>query len=157
MAILVCYTCPPTADLSSVFLPKSRKSPRSCHGKGDASQRLRHLLWEVSQPLSLVCHWADPPLIRSLLFSGVTPAAPEQPPSTRPNCFQYKWSFTGCWNMYEIQARLLGSSRQKSGMGAQCKVSTSLLQARQKSRSACKPQFRKPGYSGFLQSKHICC
>lgn len=149
VAILVCYTCPPTAELSSIFLPKNQKSPRSCHGKGDASQRL--------QPLSLVCHWADPLLIRTLLFSSVTPAAPEQPPSTRPKCFQYIWSFTECWNMYEIQARLLGSSRQKSGMGTQCKVSTSLLQARQKSHSACKPQFRKPGYLGFLQSKHICC
>lgn len=83
MAILVRHACPKTADLSSISLPNKWKSPGSYHGKGDASQRLCQLLGEVSQPLALVCHWADLPLIRSLLLGGVTPAAWQQSPSNQ--------------------------------------------------------------------------
>lgn len=154
VAILVRYACPTTADLSSTFLPNKWKSPGSCHGKGDAPQRLHCLLGEVSQPLALVCHWADPPLIRSLLLNGVTPAASQQSPSTRLNCLQDTLLVRGCyWNMYGIQAWLLGSSRQKSGIGAERKISTGLVQARQKSHSALKPQFQSQGIQTFSKAK----
>lgn len=148
VAILVHCACPTTADLSSIFLPSKSKSPGSHHGKGDASQRLRLLLGNVSQSSAVACHWVDLPLNRSHLWGGVTPAALQQSPSTRPSCFQYTWSVTRCyWNMYEMQ---------KSGLGAQGKISTRLLQASQKSHSALKPPFPKPGYWGFLQSKEFC-